>query len=235
MCQRSNAAATDHPTILLNHPIGGARLAVEFKQLIEVGVGYGVALISRQPVFRRNLADNVGDSSIVFSGDAAQVDEAALADTEWLKQAIVAVRNIRAEMNIAPGKPLELLLRGCSADAQRRVTDNQSFLQSMARLESIIVLPADDKGPVSVTKIIDGAELLIPMAGLINKEDELARLAKEVAKIDGEISRIESKLANEGFVARAPEAVIAKEREKLDGYAEAKSKLIEQQAVIAAL
>ena len=167
--------------------------------------------------------------------DAAQVDEAALADTEWLKQAIVAVRNIRAEMNIAPGKPLELLLRGCSADAQRRVTDNQSFLQSMARLESITVLPADDKGPVSVTKIIDGAELLIPMAGLINKEDELARLAKEVAKIDGEISRIESKLANEGFVARAPEAVIAKEREKLDGYAEAKSKLIEQQAVIAAL
>lgn len=104
-----------------------------------------------------------------------------------------------------------------------------------ARLESITVLPADDKGPVSVTKIIDGAELLIPMAGLINKEDELARLAKEVAKIEGEISRIENKLANEGFVARAPEAVIAKEREKLEGYAEAKAKLIEQQAVIAAL
>ncbi len=167
--------------------------------------------------------------------NAAQVDEAALADTEWLKQAIVAVRNIRAEMNIAPGKPLELLLRGCSADAMRRVNDNRSFLLNLARLESITVLPADDKGPVSVTKIIDGAELLIPMAGLINKEDELARLAKEVAKIEGEISRIENKLANEGFVARAPEAVIAKEREKLEGYAEAKAKLIEQQAVIAAL
>ena len=163
------------------------------------------------------------------------VDEAALADTEWLKQAIVAVRNIRAEMNIAPGKPLELLLRGCSADAERRVNENRGFLQTLARLESITVLPADDKGPVSVTKIIDGAELLIPMAGLINKEDELARLAKEVAKIEGEISRIENKLANEGFVARAPEAVIAKEREKLEGYAEAKAKLIEQQAVIAAL
>jgi valyl-tRNA synthetase len=58
----------------------------------------------------------------------------------------------------------------------------------MARLESITVLPADDKGPVSVTKIIDGAELLIPMAGLINKEDELARLAKEVAKVDGKLA-----------------------------------------------
>lgn len=57
--------------------------------------------------------------------DASQVDEAALADTEWLKQAIVAVRNIRAEMNIAPGKPLELLLRGCSADGERRVNENR--------------------------------------------------------------------------------------------------------------
>lgn len=167
--------------------------------------------------------------------DAALVDEAALADTEWLKQAIVAVRNIRAEMNIAPGKPLALLLRGASSDAVRRVNDNRSFLQTLARLESITVLPADDKGPVSVTKIIDGAELLIPMAGLIDKEAELARLAKEVAKVEAEIGRIEGKLANEGFVARAPEAVIAKEREKLEGYAEAKAKLIEQQAVISAL
>ncbi|STT00968.1 valyl-tRNA synthetase [Klebsiella pneumoniae] len=69
-----------------------------------------------------------------------RVDDAALADTEWLKQAIVAVRNIRAEMNIAPGKPLELLLRGCSKDAERRVNDNRSFLLNLARLESITVL-----------------------------------------------------------------------------------------------
>jgi valyl-tRNA synthetase len=169
------------------------------------------------------------------SFDAAQVDEQAVADTEWLKQAIVAVRNIRAEMNIAPGKPLELLLRSASPEAQRRVNDNLSFLKTLARLESITLLSADDKGPVSVTKIVDGAELLIPMAGLIDKEAELARLAKEVAKVEQEIGRIESKLGNEGFVARAPEAVIAKEREKLDGYAQTKAKLIEQQAVIAAL
>ncbi|MEK9231696.1 hypothetical protein, partial [Escherichia coli] len=80
--------------------------------------------------------------------------------------------------------------RGCSEEAVRRVKDNRNFLQTLARLESITVLPGDDKGPVSVTKIIDGAELLIPMAGLINKDDELARLAKEVAKIEGEIARI---------------------------------------------
>lgn len=89
------------------------------------------------------------------------------------------------------------------------------------------MLFVDDKGSVFVTKIIDGVELLISMVGFINKEDELARLAKEVAKIEGEISRIENKLANEGFVVRVSEAVIAKEREKLEGYAEAKAKLIE--------
>ena len=74
--------------------------------------------------------------------DAYGIDEAALADTEWLKQAIVAVRNIRAEMNIAPANCLNCC-RGCSVDASaRRVIDNQSFLQSMARLESITAPPA---------------------------------------------------------------------------------------------
>ncbi|MEH0874046.1 valine--tRNA ligase [Pectobacterium cacticida] len=167
--------------------------------------------------------------------DAAQEDTLALDDLEWIKQAIIAVRNIRAEMNIAPGKPLDVLLRDATADAQRRVEENRGFIQTLARLESITLLPAGDKGPVSVTKLIDGAELLIPMAGLIDKAAELERLAKEVAKIEAEIGRIDSKLANEGFVARAPEAVVAKEREKRDGYAVAKAKLLEQQAVIAAL
>ncbi|KHT27753.1 valine--tRNA ligase [Pectobacterium carotovorum] len=167
--------------------------------------------------------------------DAAQEDTLALNDLEWIKQAIIAVRNIRAEMNIAPGKPLQVLLRDVTGEAQRRVEENRSFIQTLARLESITLLPAGDKGPVSVTKLIDGAELLIPMAGLIDKAAELDRLTKEVAKIEAEIERIESKLSNEGFVARAPETVVAKEREKLDGYAVAKAKLLEQHAVIAAL
>ena len=167
--------------------------------------------------------------------DANQVDEKALSDLEWIKQTIIAVRNIRAEMNIAPGKPLEVILRGASAEAQRRVLENQSFIQSLARLSSLTLLADGDKGPVSVTKLVEGAEVLIPMAGLIDKATELDRLAKEVAKLEAEIERIEGKLGNEGFVARAPEAVVAKERERMAACAEAKQKLIEQQAVIAAL
>ncbi|MEI2265427.1 valine--tRNA ligase [Erwinia sp. CGal63] len=182
---------------------------------------------------------NISDDTIMLQPmpafDEAKVDEAALSDTEWLKQAIVAVRNIRAEMNLSPSKPLEVLLRGASADVVRRVTDNHSFLKTLARLESLTCLAADDKGPVSVTKIIDGAELLIPMAGLVDKTAELERLAKEVSKLEVEIGKIEGKLSNEGFVSRAPEAVVAKERERMTEFEQAKAKLIEQQAVIAAL
>ncbi|MGL5424763.1 MAG: valine--tRNA ligase [Serratia fonticola] len=167
--------------------------------------------------------------------DAALEDQQALNDLEWIKQAIIAVRNIRAEMNIAPSKQLEVLLRNANGDAQRRVQENQSFIERLARLSSITLLPAGEKGPVSVTKLVDGAELLIPMAGFIDKDAEIARLSKEMGKLDGEIASIEGKLSNEGFVARAPEAVVAKERERLAACKEGKLKLREQQATIAAL
>ena len=88
---------------------------------------------------------------------------------------------------------------------------------------------------VGPTKLVDGAELLIPMAGFIDKDAEIARLSKEMGKLDAEIASIEGKVANEGVVARAPEAVVAKERERLAACKEGKVKLQEQQATIAAL
>lgn len=167
--------------------------------------------------------------------NAALEDTQALNDLEWIKQTITAVRNIRAEMNIAPSKPLAVLLRNADADAQHRIQQNQSFIARLARLESIALLPVGEKGPLSITKLIEGAELLIPMAGFIDKEAEIARLAKEMSKLDAEITSIEGKLANAGFVARAPEAVVAKERDRLASCKEGKVKLQEQQATITTL
>lgn len=167
--------------------------------------------------------------------DASQEDDNALADLEWIKELITAIRNIRAEMNIAPSKALTLLLRNTSADAARRIQENLTFIQSLAKLDEIRVLPESDKGPVSVTKLIEGAELLIPMADFINKEAEIARLDKEIAHMDEEIARIEKKLTNDAFVAKAPEAVVAKEREKCLGFADAKAKLQEQRETICTL
>ena len=97
------------------------------------------------------------------------------------------------------------------------------------------MLADNEETPACATSLVGKSELMIPMAGLIDKDAELARLDKEVAKIQGEIKRIEGKLGNEGFVAKAPEVVIAKEREKLEGYKETLVKLEAQKETIAAL
>ncbi|WP_249718363.1 valine--tRNA ligase [Proteus faecis] len=167
--------------------------------------------------------------------DASLVDEQALNDLEWIKEVIVAVRNIRAEMNIAPGKPLDVILRGADDNAKRRVSDNIGFLKAMGRLADIRPLAESEEAPLSVTKLVSGAELLIPMAGFIDKDAELARLDKEIEKVEKDITTLDSKLSNDGFVSRAPEAVVAKERERLATCLSAKEKLIAQKVSIASL
>lgn len=167
--------------------------------------------------------------------DASLVDEHALSDLEWIKEVIVAVRNIRAEMNIAPGKPLDVILRGADDNAKRRVSDNIGFLKAMGRLADIRPLAEGEEAPLSVNKLVNGAELLIPMAGFIDKDAELARLDKELEKVEKDITTLDSKLSNDGFVSRAPEAVVAKERERLATCLSAKEKLIAQKISIASL
>lgn len=167
--------------------------------------------------------------------EPAKVDEAARYDLEWIKELIIAIRNIRAEMNISPGKPLDLLLRGANHATKRRITENLNFIQAMARLSSITILDEQQPTPLAVTKLIDGAEVLIPMADLVDKDTELARLDKELDKLTKEIAAIENKLANDSFVGRAPAAVVEKERERLAGHLAAKQKLTNQKVTISSL
>ncbi|MCX2956620.1 MAG: valyl-tRNA synthetase, partial [Candidatus Regiella insecticola] len=88
---------------------------------------------------------------------------------------------------------------------------------------------------ISLIKLVEGAEILIPMRGFLDKTSELDRLAKEMIKLDLEIERIEVKLANEDFIARAPQAVVSKERERLAACIQDKEKLLAQQTMIAEL
>ena len=112
---------------------------------------------------------------------------------------------------------------------------NKQVLISLAKLDSVRVLTPNEEVPACATTLVAKSELLIPMAGLIDKDAELARLDSEIKKTQGEIKRLEGKLGNEGFVAKAPETVVAKEREKLEGYKEMLTKLKEQKLTIAAL
>jgi valyl-tRNA synthetase len=167
--------------------------------------------------------------------DESQCDQTAIGDLEWVKQFIVAIRNIRGEMDISPSKELPVLLKNVNANDQRRLDENQQFLSALAKLESITVLTDKDNAPLSATAVVGDLSVLIPMAGLIDKEAELARLTKAVDKLEKDAERTRGKLSNEKFVGKAPEEVINKEKTKLADTESALAKLAEQIVQISAL
>ncbi|GGP79991.1 valine--tRNA ligase [Shewanella ulleungensis] len=182
------------------------------------------------------LAGVTGDTLMLATFptyQAGHVDETAMADLEWVKQVIVAVRNIRAELNIAPSKPLNALVRGVSYQDRIRLEANQTFFASLAKLETITILEEGETAPMSTTQLVGNMELLIPMAGLIDVAAEMARIDKQLEKLAQEIARIEGKLSNEGFVAKAPAAVIDKERAKMTDLTRDIEKLNEQKGELA--
>lgn len=168
-------------------------------------------------------------------GDSTLIDPQAEGDIEWLKEVMLAVRNIRAEMNIGPGQPLPLYLSNTSAGDLRRLDVNQVTLSKLAKLESVTVLDAEQEAPMSATALVGDMQVLVPMAGLIDTTAELARLDKEIQRLTGEIKRVAGKLSNQGFVAKAPAEVIEKERAKQTDYEQALARLTEQRARIANL
>ena len=191
------------------------------------------------------LVDGVEGETIMTQSlpqfNAENFDEKALADIEWVKAFITSIRNLRAEYDIAPSQGLDVMFKAADETDAERLKANLNVLQSLAKLDSVQVLSqgqttVDGKEiPACATSLVQKSTLMIPMAGLIDKDAELARLDKEYARIQGEIKRIEGKLSNQGFVAKAPESVVAAERAKLEGYQETLVKLEEQKATIAAL
>lgn len=167
--------------------------------------------------------------------DNSKLDTEAEAEIEWLKTVITAVRNIRGEMGISPAKELEVLLHNGSELDQTRMETNRTFLCKLATLAEISWLPANKEPPLAATQLAGNMEILVPMAGLIDKTAELARLQKELDKLEREVSRINGKLSNEKFTANAPAEVIAKEKTKLGAACQAQTKLQEQQTKIKAL
>jgi valyl-tRNA synthetase len=163
------------------------------------------------------------------------LDAGAEGEMQWVMDFIVGVRKIRSGMNIAPSKALPVLLHNGSAEDQQRLERNGLFLQRLARTESITWLNAGDNAPESATSLVGEMQLLVPMAGLIDKEAELARLVKEMGKLEKDIERVQAKLFNEAFTAKAPAELVEKERTRLAEVQTALAQLGEQQARIARL
>jgi valyl-tRNA synthetase len=178
-------------------------------------------------------ADSIMTQSFPQFDDTA--DEQVVSDIEWLKTFIIGIRNIRGEMDISPNKPLSVLLKNANSEDKRRLEMASEFLSKMAKLQNIEHLAVDDKGPASATALVGEMEVMIPMAGLIDKDAELARISKALDKINKDFARTDGKLKNENFVSKAPEAVIDKEKAKLADYQLQIDKLLEQRQTIESL
>jgi valyl-tRNA synthetase len=146
--------------------------------------------------------------------DAAALpeDAAAKSEMQWLIDLIAGIRSVRAEMNVPPSAKLPLVLKGLSAESRARLQRQRDLLLTLARLSDVTESDEIPKG--SAQLVVGEAVAALPLGDVIDFAKERARLQKEVAKADGEISRIDAKLSNEAFVSRAPEEVIEEQKER---------------------
>ena len=148
----------------------------------------------------------------------AYQDSQVEAQMAQLMELIRAVRTIRNEMNTPLSKPVDLYIKVQDATGQDLLEANQAYIKRFCNPAQLLISQAPEHPEEVVTQVLSFAEILMPLKGLIKLEDELARLEGEQAKLEKEVARIDGKLSNEKFVSRAPEHVVAEERNKRQGY-----------------
>lgn len=143
-------------------------------------------------------------------------DEEAAEEINWLIALVTDIRSVRAEMDVKPGKIMQLFVVDANAQTKQRVETHKAALSRLARVEHVELADVAPKGSAQI--IVGEATYCLPLAGIVDLSAEAARLKKELKKLQGEIKRLDGKLGNAKFVANAPDEVVAEEREKLDGY-----------------
>jgi valyl-tRNA synthetase len=163
------------------------------------------------------------------SGEAGKIDEATESEMTAVMETIKAVRNMRAEVNAAPSKKSEVIIQ-CANDKIKAVfKENEGYLAKLAAAEPVTLLSKDAAKPENaMAAVVGNIEVYLPLKGLIDVEKETARLNKELATLDKELARVNGKLSNEGFVKKAPAAVIEKEQAKKQEFQEKRAAIEER-------
>jgi valyl-tRNA synthetase len=147
--------------------------------------------------------------------DATQIDQTATQEIEWLKNIILALRNIRGEMRINPGQTIPLIChKGISLDREQ-INKYQPYITTLAKINSITWLEENESPPPASIALVGDLQLLIPLAGLIDTKAETQRVEKELNKVKLELEKAQKKLSNENFVNSAPPAVVAQEKTRV--------------------
>ena len=152
-------------------------------------------------------------------------DTQAEAAMQIITQVITGIRNIRGEMNIAPGLKLNAIVQTDDADVNTPLQAHQDLVSNLARLESLVIEPMGKKPKAAATAVIDGATIFVSLEGIIDFGQEAARLQKEIGKIDTELSTLNKKLGNEDFLKKAPEAVVNKVKHQQATFSEKRQAL----------
>jgi valyl-tRNA synthetase len=162
-------------------------------------------------------------------------DEAAEAELGWVQGFVLGVRQVRGEMNIAPGRPLEVVLQDASPRDLQWLERNEALLLKLARLEAVRLLGPAESAPPAATVLLGGMKLLVPMAGLIDASAEITRLEKQRARVESDLAKTRAKLDKPSFVENAPADIVAKERRRAQELGMALDKLAQQLERVRAL
>lgn len=153
--------------------------------------------------------DTIMDVSYPVATQALEAPEAEKAIV-WLQNVVTTLRNMRSEVGIKPSLEISLIVKDVADKDREYLAQTEGFIKALARINNI---EFNDNPPTSLSQIVEGLELNIPLAGLVDIEAEKARLDKELDKLKDEVDRVQKKLSNERFVSNAPEAVVAAEQE----------------------
>ena len=184
------------------------------------------------------LAGTQGDSIMLKNypvADDNKIDAEALADFEWMQSVIEGVRTIRGEMKVPDAKKIAIICTAGTPKDKLLLESTNLFLCTLAKLEKADWQDDATQIPASATTLVSKLEVHVPMAGIIDKHAELARLDKEIGKLNLETQKLEGKLNNPAFVDKAPTDVVQKEKARLVDFADQLSKLSQQKEKIAEL
>lgn len=169
----------------------------------------------------RNEGESISVSEFPKADDQL-IHESAEKEMDFVKEIITAIRNIRGEMNIAPSKKVNAMLKSAN------VKDHQvDYIKKLAKVDEIKIDPNLTKPKASASAILNDCEIFIPLEGLIDLDIEILRLQKEITRLEGSLAGIEKKLSNEKFVANAAPEIVEKERAKQKDWRENLIKLKE--------
>lgn len=161
---------------------------------------------------------NDADSDLIVSpwlnGNESQADTEADTSMGLLKEMVTAVRTIRSRMNVPPGKKADLVIRNVNGH-QSNIESFDEIIKTLGRINKITIGTNLEKPDQSATAVVQKMELFVPLKGLIDLDQEIARLSKRLDELKGHLAGVEKKLANENFVNRAPQNVVAHEKQNL--------------------